>query len=161
MKTSNIIILGGLLGIGYYLTSTVKNTLGGLQFSFSKVHLDRLTWDLNLKGFLTYGIKNPTQTDVKIQYFKGKLYYGNYYLTDIEINQTIIKAGETAVQNVNFKTPVFLLLGEAQALIQDGQLFQIFHIEGTLITKVGTLPEMTIPVSQNIQFAGRYNGKKT
>lgn len=160
MKNSTILILGALAVSAVFVANKTKTTLKALDIKFKGIHINKSIKNLMLSGNLKYSITNPTSTDVVLQYFKGKLYYGNFYITDIIINQTKMIPNSVNNLNVDFSTPILAMAGEIQKIMANGWFIQQFHVEGTLIYKVGNFPEATTRISQNIDLSDKYESKK-
>jgi hypothetical protein len=141
-------------GAAAYLYSQVTK-IKNLQFNSGKIHVENWKF-LNVDGYMNSSITNPTDSTIVVQYFKGALYYGKFYLTDVSVMLTILKPGEKKPLKISFNIPYFKFLGEIQAIINSGWLLYQFRVQGDLIYKVGTLPEITVKVNQAIPLAETY-----
>lgn len=161
MKTKTMLFLGlGAAAIAYVVNQT-KATIGALQFAFKGIHINKSIKNFSLSGTLTYEVTNPTSSEIVLQWFKGKLFYGNFFFTNIIIKQQVLKPQETITLTVDFSTPILKLAGEIQELITNGWFIQQFHINGDLIFKVGNFPAVTTKINQNIDLSDKYGKGQT
>ena len=136
MKLKNIAPIGVLAAIAWYFGSSVKQTFNNLVFAFKSVKIKGFK-KLKVQIQLNYEIQNNSGKDVTIQWYKGKLFYGNFLLGNIIINQTDMTAGEVKPLVLNLEIPVLQFAGEIQKIIESKWLLYQFYTEGDLIFKVG------------------------
>lgn len=157
MKVRNIITLGGLGVLAWYFGSSIKQTFNNLVFAFKKVRIVGFK-NLKLQIALDYEIQNNSGKEVTIQWYKGKLWYGNFLLGNIIVNQTALTIGETKALTLNLEIPILQLAGEIQKIIESKWFLYQFYTEGDLIFKVGNLPAISVHIKQNIQLAEGFTG---
>lgn len=158
MKTKNILILGGLVGAGFwYVSSNIKQTISQLKFGFTKVKITGFKWlTLTLQLAAHCKLINGSQRDITLNFFKGKLYYGPFFLGDMVINKTNLKVGEEKQLSVNMEISLLIAANEILKIVASNWLLYTFHINGTIIFQVGDLPQITSKVNQDIPLAGKY-----
>ena len=150
--------IAAILGGGYLYSQVTK--IKNLQYSFKDIKIQNLKGG-KLNGYLICIATNPTDVNVTIEYFRGKLFYGSFFLTNMLINQTVLTPGESKVLRIDFSAPLLLLAGQIQAIIESGWFIYQFNVQGTLIYKVGNLPKITQKINVNIPLAEKYDPNKT
>ncbi len=156
IKAWHIILTGGVSAYFFSKATKIKN----LQFNFDKVHIDGLK-GLNLTGKLDYTVTNPTSSEITIQFFRGKIYYGSFLLSNIVINQVVLAPGESKNLTVNFSSSLLLLAYNIQAIIESKWLLYQFHVIGDLVYKVQGLPQITVKIDSDIPLSEKYEKGKT
>lgn len=154
MKTKNILLLGGIGAAAFYVVSTIKSTFNNLVFGFKKVAIGGFkvkTMSLGIN--LDCEIQNNSGQAVTIQWYKGKLWYGDFLLGDIVINETALAVGETKALRINLSLRVLSLASEIFRIIESKWFLYQFRTKGVLIFKVGALPQMTVNIDQIIPLA--------
>ena len=159
MKIRNILTLGIIAGGAWYLSSSIKQTFNNLVFAFKSIKIVSFK-KLKLNVVLNYEIQNNSGSEVTIQWYKGKLFYGNFFMGNIVINQTTLAIGETKSLVMNVEIPVLKLASEIQAIVESGWALYTFYTEGDLIFKVGKLPAITTHIKQHIQLAEKHTGEQ-
>lgn len=149
MNWKSIAFGGILVGGAVYLLNQFSNKIG---YSFQGIKWLGLD-GLKIRMALLYTLENGNDIPATVSSFKGKLRYGKYDLTDVNIDQPIVlPPGGSEKMEVKFTVKPGALLAEIERFFSDKGGFSKFNIQGWLTGKVGQVP-YKYPVRENLTLA--------
>lgn len=149
MNWKSIAFGGILVGGAVYLLNQFSNKIGYTFQGLKWLGLDGLKIRLALKMQLDNGNDIPAT----VTSFKGKLNYGGYDLTDINIDTPVVlPPGGSEKLEVKFSINPGTLLAEIIKFFDEKPGISRFKIKGILTGKVGQVP-YAYPVNETIALA--------
>lgn len=149
MNWKSIAFGGVLVGGAVYLLNQFSNKIG---YSFQGIKWLGLD-GLKIKLAMKFQLDNGNDIPATVTSFIGKLKYGTYELTDVNIDQPIVlPPGGSEKLEVKFTVKPGALLAEIVRFFEDKSGFSKFRIEGWLTGKVGQVP-YKYPVRENLELA--------
>lgn len=149
MNWKSIAFGGILVGGAVYLLNQFSNKIGYSFQGIKWLGMDGLKLQLALK----YQLDNGNDIPATVSSFKGKLLYGEYQLSEINIEQPIVlPPGGSEKMEVKFTVKPGVLLAEILRFFDDKSGFSKFKITGWLTGKVGQVP-YKYPVNEKLELA--------
>jgi hypothetical protein len=157
MKLNNIALLAAGAAAFFYIGyKKVTNAISNVQYNFSsiKIHWSKVSFTA-VPVSVVYTFVNNNNFPVTIKWFQGKLFYGkDYYLSDIEIPYSNLKASTKTDVVVKYSIPPLLVAGELLDAIEKGRFIQSFLIrDATLILDINGQEISTKIDKQKIDLA--------
>lgn len=142
-KTLKILgILALIGGVGYFIFSKVAAKVYAEDV---KMKITRSSFS-ELIGQVLITVKNKLGASIPVQSFNGKLYYGNYIIADLKLNNTIqVATGTSTVVPIDFEVGYLDMAANVVNILQSGSYLYPFSVKGTLV-----LEGITIPINQKI-----------
>lgn len=146
---SKVLFLGAIAAAGYWLLNKFSANISVDWAGIKWLGMD----GLKLRFALKYRLGNQNDAPLTVANFKGKLYYGQYALNDVVINQPVtVNPGGSEDMQVNFSVNPGALLAEILQFIDSGGGFKKFILKGTMTGRIGDVPWI-YPVNEKLQLA--------
>lgn len=148
-KTVNWFLIGGaIVGVGLI----IRQFTGGIV-----THFKGLKWlgfeGIRIRFAMFYDVENQNDIGATVSSLKGKIFYGDYRLSDVTIEQPVsINPGQTESMEVRFSVSPGALLGELTRFFEEKSGFKKFSLKGVMVGKIGEIP-FRVPLNEKLGLA--------
>ena len=142
------LIGGAVLGIGLL----VRQFAGGIVTTFKGIKWAGFD-GIRMKFSMFYALQNTNDISATVSSLRGKVYYGDYRLSDIEVVKPItVSPGGTEDIEVRFSVSAGTLVGEITRFFEEKSGVKNFRLKGWMSGEIGKIP-FTAPVNEKFGLA--------